>query len=454
MSMLAAVILAAGKGTRMKSELPKVLHCVAGLPMLSYVLEAAEAAGCARKIVVIGFGAGKVAAIVEGQAELAEQKAQLGTGHAVMQAKPLLSGFDGTVMILCGDTPLLDGRELRRFYEHHIGVGNKATVLTAVLKDASGYGRIVRGGDGRVAKIVEQKDADIQELAIKEINTGIYCFDGRELFSALETVGCDNAQGEYYLTDVIARLVEKGAKVGAVAAADKDTVMGVNSRRDLAAAEKWMRMKTNCSLMDEGVTIIDPDSTYIDTTAIIGRDTIVRPNTWIEGNTVVGKDCVIGPNVRLSNTQVGDGSVLHFTYAHDAAVGRNANIGPFVHIRPGTRLADDVKVGNFVEVKNSWVGKGSKLPHLTYVGDADIGENVNMGCGTVTVNYDGKKKYRTKIGDNAFVGCNANLIAPVELGENCYVAAGSTINKEVPPDALGIARTRQQNIENWKRISK
>ena len=440
MSMLAAVILAAGKGTRMKSDLPKVLHCVAGQPMLSHVIAAAETAGCARKIVVIGFGAGKVAAIAEGQVELAEQKEQLGTGHAVMQAKPLLDGFDGTVMVLCGDTPLLDGRELRRFYEHHAEVGNKATVLTAVLDDASGYGRVVRGESGQVVKIIEQKDASIQELAIREINTGIYCFDGKELFAALETVGCDNAQGEYYLTDVIARLVEKGAKVGAAAAAGKDTVMGINSRRDLAAAEKWLRMKTNYSLMDQGVTIIDPDSTYIDATAIIGRDTIVRPHTWIEGNTVIGKDCSIGPDVRLSNVQVGDNSTLHFVYAHDAAIGRNANIGPFVHIRPGTRLADDVKVGNFVEVKNSWVGKGSKLPHLTYVGDADIGENVNIGCGTVTVNYDGKKKYRTKIGDNVFVGCNANLIAPVELGDNCYIAAGSTINKQVPANALDSAR--------------
>jgi bifunctional UDP-N-acetylglucosamine pyrophosphorylase/glucosamine-1-phosphate N-acetyltransferase len=451
MAELSAVILAAGKGTRMKSDLPKVLHCVAGEPMLSHVLNAAETAGCARKIVVIGFGAGKVAAIVEGRAELAEQKEQLGTGHAVIQARPLLADFVGTIMVLCGDTPLLDGRELRRFYEHHIELGNQATILTAGLADATGYGRIVRADSGQVTKIVEQKDASIKELAIKEFNTGIYCFDSKELFAALEQVDCNNAQGEYYLTDVIAKLVDKGAKVGAVIAADDATVMGVNSRRDLAAAEKWLRAKTNGNLMDSGVTIIDPDNTYIDATVTIGRDTIVYPYTWLEGDTVIGRDCAIGPNTRLTNVKVGDNSTVHFAYVHDAAVGKNVTMGPFAHIRPGSRLADEVKVGNFVEVKNSWVGKASKLPHLSYIGDADVGDNVNMGCGSITVNYDGAKKYRTKIGDHAFVGCNANLIAPVVVGDNAYVAAGSTIRDEVPPHALGIARAQQKNIENWQK---
>ena len=450
MSALTAVILAAGKGVRMKSDIPKVLHCVAGKPMLAHVLDAAEVAGCARKIVITGFGADKVASVVKEQAEIAEQKEQLGTGHAVIQAKPLLKDFNGTVMILCGDTPLLDGSDLRRFYEQHTETGNQATVLTAVLPDATGYGRIVRATDGRIEKIVEQKDALTEELDIKEINTGIYCFDSTELFAALEKVDCNNAQGEYYLTDVIAKLVEKDAKVGAVIAADAASVMGVNSRRDLAVAEKWLRWKTNNHMMDEGVTIIDPENTYIDANVVIGRDTIIQPYTWLEGNTVIGKNCVIGPNTRLTNMQIGDGSSLHFTYAHDAAVGKNTNIGPFVHIRPDSCLADGVKVGNFVEIKNSSVGKGSKLPHLSYIGDADVGENVNIGCGCIIVNYDGKKKSRTNIGDNAFVGCNSNLVAPVVLGDNCYIAAGSTITKEVPGNCLGVARARQRNIDCWQ----
>ncbi len=451
MSELTAVILAAGKGTRMKSDLPKVLHVVAGQPMLAHVLDAAEIAGCARKIVVIGFGAGKVAPIVEGRAELVEQKEQLGTGHAVMQAQPLLADGRGAVMILCGDTPLLDGGDLRRFYEHHMEVGNKATVLTALMDDPAGYGRVVRDAAGNVVKIVEQKDASLEELAINEINTGIYCVDSQLLFEVLGKVDCNNAQGEYYLTDVIDKLVAADYKVGAVVAGDSDSVMGVNSRRDLAEAEKLLRQRTNENLMDSGVTIMDPGSTYIDRTVSIGRDTIIYPYTWLEGNTVIGAECVVGPNVRFSNVQTGNGCIVHFTYAHDAAIGNGVTVGPFAHLRPGTRLADEVKVGNFVEVKNSWVGHGSKLPHLSYIGDADIGNGVNMGCGTITVNYDGKKKFRTTIGDNAFVGCNSNLVAPVTVSEGAYIGAGSTITHDVPPGALGIGRAKQKNIDNWSK---
>lgn len=451
MSELAAVILAAGKGTRMNSDWPKVLHCVAGQPMLSHVLYAAETAGCNKKIVVVGFGAGKVAPLVEDRAELVKQEEQLGTGHAVMQAKDSLADFSGTVMILCGDTPLLDGGELRNFYNHHIQTGNKATILTAILDDATGYGRIVRADNGKIVKIVEQKDASMEELKIKEINSGIYCIESEELFAALGKIDCNNAQGEYYLTDVIAKLIEAGAKVGAMPTADKDTIMGVNSRRQLAEAEKWFRQKVNYNLMDEGVTIVDPDSTYIDPTVVIGKDTVIYPFTWLEGNTVIGECCNIGPSTRLTNITMCDNCTVQFSYAHDATIGAGVNIGPYAHIRPGTRLADDVKVGNFVEVKNSWVGNGTKLPHLSYIGDADLGNGVNMGCGSITVNYDGKKKSRTKIGDKSFVGCNSNLVAPVELAENSYIAAGSTITQNVPARALGVGRARQKNIENWNK---
>lgn len=451
MSELAAVILAAGKGTRMNSDWPKVLHCVAGQPMLSHVLNAAETAGCNKKIVIVGFGAGKVAPVVEDRAELVKQEEQLGTGHAVMQAKESLKDFSGTVMILCGDTPLLDGGELRSFYKHHMETGNKATILTAMLDDSTGYGRIVRSSDGKIIKIVEQKDASIEELAIKEINAGIYCIESEDLFSSLGKIDCNNAQGEYYLTDVIAKLIETGAKVGAISTADNETIMGVNYRRQLAEAEKWFRQKINYNLMDEGVTIVDPDNTYIDQTVVIGKDTVIQPFTWLEGNTVIGSCCNVGPSTRLTNVTMGDNCTIHFSYAHDATLGDGVHIGPYAHIRPGTRLADDVKVGNFVEVKNSWVGNGTKLPHLSYIGDADLGNGVNMGCGSITVNYDGKKKSRTKIGDKCFVGCNSNLVAPVELADNSYIAAGSTITQNVPERALGVGRARQKNIENWNK---
>lgn len=451
MSDLAAVILAAGKGTRMKSDLPKVLHEVAGQPMLAHVMDAAEMAGVSKKVVIVGFGAAKVSVFVGDRAELVEQKEQLGTGHALMQAQPLLERFKGTVMVLCGDTPLLDGRELRSFYEHHKESKNSATILTAILRDATGYGRIVRNEDNQVEKIVEQKDASMKELTIGEINTGIYCFEAKDLFTVLPTIDCNNAQGEYYLTDVIAKLVAKGKRVGAVVAADNETVMGINSRVQLAEAEKWLKYRINRHFMEEGVTIIDPDNTYIHPSVIIGKDTIIHPGTVLEGNTSIGEACIIGPHTHLSNVKIGKNSSINFTYAHDAVCGDNATIGPFVHLRPGTRLADNVKVGNFVEVKNSWVGVGSKLPHLSYIGDADIGDNVNMGCGTITVNYDGKKKFRTTIEDNAFVGCNSNLVAPVTVGANSYIAAGSTITKEVPAKALGVARAKQKNIDNWKK---
>lgn len=451
MSELAAVILAAGKGTRMNSDWPKVLHSVAGQPMLSHVLYAAETAGCNKKIVVVGFGASQVAPLVEGRAELVTQEEQLGTGHAVMQAKDSLRDFNGTVMVLCGDTPLLDGAELRNLYNHHLQSGNKATILTAVLDDATGYGRIVRSDSGQILKIVEQKDANLDELSINEVNAGIYCIESEELFTSLGKIDCNNAQCEYYLTDVVAKLISVGEKVGSMTTADKNTIMGINSRRQLAEAEKWFRQKVNYNLMDQGVTIVDPNNTYIDPTVIIGKDTVIYPFTWLEGNTIIGESCNIGPNTRLTNMTIGNNCTIQFSYAHDATIGNGVNIGPYAHIRPGTRLADDVKVGNFVEVKNSWVGMGTKLPHLSYIGDADLGSGVNMGCGTITVNYDGKKKSRTKIGDNSFVGCNSNLVAPVELFENTYIAAGSTITHDVPERALGVARARQKNIENWNK---
>ncbi|MBR5163713.1 MAG: bifunctional UDP-N-acetylglucosamine diphosphorylase/glucosamine-1-phosphate N-acetyltransferase GlmU, partial [Schwartzia sp.] len=327
--------------------------------------------------------------------------------------------------------------------------GAKATVLTAIMPDATGYGRVIRTAAGDVEKIVEHKDATEAERAVREVNSGIYCFDKEALFSALKEVGCDNAQGEYYLPDVLSILRARGEKIWAAAADDYEETLGVNSRAQLAEAEKILRRRKNLALMESGVTLMDPESTFIDADVEIGRDTVIYPFTWLEGKTSVGEGCTLGPSSRFSDVKIGDKVTAHFVYAHECEIADGVTMGPFVHIRPDSHIAKDVKIGNFVEVKNSTVGEGSKLPHLQYIGDCDMGAGVNMGCGTITVNYDGKTKFRTKIGDNAFVGCNSNLVAPVSVGNGAYVAAGSTITKDVPPDDLAVARARQKNIPNW-----
>ncbi len=449
MSELVTIILAAGKGTRMKSSHPKVLHQVCGKAMVRHVLDAAEAAGSKRNIIVVGFGADEVRAELGNAAEVVVQAEQLGTGHAVLQAEPLLRDERGTVMVLCGDTPLLTGALVKRLYEEHVKAGAKATVLTAVMPDATGYGRVIRTAAGDVEKIVEHKDATEEERAVQEVNSGIYCFEKEALFSALKNVGCDNAQGEYYLPDVLSILRERGEKIWAVAADDYEETLGVNSRLHLAQAEKILRRRKNIELMESGVTLMDPDSTFVDSNVIVGRDTVIYPFTWLEGKTVVGEGCTLGPSSRFTDAKIGNSVTAHFVYAHECEIESGATMGPYVHIRPDSHISNDVKIGNFVEVKNSKIGAGSKLPHLQYIGDCDMGAGVNMGCGTITVNYDGKQKFRTKIGDNAFVGCNSNLVAPVAVGDGAYVAAGSTITKDVPPEELAVARARQKNIPNW-----
>ena len=449
MANLVAVILAAGKGTRMRSKYPKVLHKVGGKPMLQHVIDAATVAGCDDKVVIVGHEAELVEKMVGSQGKIALQAEQLGTGHAVMQTAEALKGFTGTALILCGDTPLLEGEELKKFCEAHKASGAAATVLTAVMDDPFGYGRIVRDEKGNVQAIVEQKDATEAQKAIKEINTGIYCMECPLMFDVLATLTNDNAQGEYYLTDVLEKLNQAGQKVGGVVTKDSDMVMGINSRKQLSVAEGVMRQRILDKLMDNGVTIMDPASTFIEGSVKIGRDTIIYPYTWLEGTTEIGEDCEIGPNARFTNVKIGNDNHLQFIYGHDCEVKNHVTAGPYVHLRPDTVISDGVKIGNYVEVKNSNVGEGTKLPHLTYIGDSDIGSGVNMGCGCITVNYDGKKKHRTIIGDNAFVGCNTNLVAPVTVQANTYIGAGSTITKEVPENALGIARAKQKNIEGW-----
>ena len=435
MADLTTIILAAGKGTRMKSSLPKVLHKAGGKAMLAHVLDAAKEAGAGRSIVVVGFGGAAVEEALAGEAEFVTQAEQLGTGHAVLQTEPLLRGEKGTVLVLCGDTPLLTGTLLKKFVEEHAAAGAKATVLTAVMPDATGYGRVIRAADGTVAKIVEHKDATKEELGVREINSGIYCFSAPDLFAALHEVGNDNAQGEYYLPDVLEILKQKGEKIFAVAADSYEETLGVNSRAQLAASEKILRRRKNEALMAEGVTLMDPETTYVDVDVVVGRDTVIYPGTWLEGRTVIGEGCEIGPNSRFQNVKIGAHVTAHFCYAHECEIADGVTLGPYVHIRPDTKLAAGVKIGNFVEVKNSMVGEGTKLPHLSYIGDSDIGAGVNMGCGTITVNYDGKKKFRTTVGDG--------------VGDNAYVGAGSTITKDIPEGDLAIARAHQKNITGW-----
>lgn len=449
MREMVAVILAAGKGTRMKSSLPKVLHSVGGKPMLRHVMEAARGAGAARTVVVVGFGGEQVAEAMGQGAEYVTQAEQLGTGHAVMQTKDCLRGFNGTLLLLCGDTPLLTSATLRELCRIHSETAAAATVLTAVLQDPSGYGRILRGADGGVCGIVEQKDATAEQRAIREINTGIYCFEAEPLFKALDGLTCENVQREYYLTDVLAILARSGHKVGAVEGAGFEETLGINSRVQLADAEAVLRRRKLQELMENGVTVMDPSSTFIDASVSIGQDTVIYPFTWIEGETVIGGNCRIGPNTRISDSVLGEAVTLHFSYAHECRIHDGVTVGPYVHLRPDTELLSGVKVGNFVEIKNTRVGTKSKVPHLSYIGDTDMGAGVNIGSGTITVNYDGKKKHRTTIGDDAFIGCNTNLVAPVSVGDGAYIAAGSTITKDVPARALGVGRARQMNIAGW-----
>ncbi len=449
MNQLGALILAAGKGTRMKSALPKVLHKVSGKAMVERVLDTVEELGVSRKVVIIGFGGEAVQSYLGSRCEFVVQEEQNGTGHAVKQAQPVLGSHKGIILLLCGDTPLVTKASLEALLEEHKQSGAAATILTAHMPDPTGYGRIIRDNQHNVVRIVEQKDGKPEELVVQEVNTGMYVFDSAKLWPCLDQLSDDNAQGELYITDVVSILVNGGDKVSAYMTTDFEESLGVNSRAQLAEAEQILRRRKNKELMEGGVTLIDPATTYVAPEVIIGTDTILYPGTILEGNTVIGKECEIGPHTRLTNVVVGDNNYIHFTYGHDCEVKNNTDIGPYVHLRPNTVIGDKVHLGNFVEVKNSNVGEGTKFPHLSYIGDSDVGAGVNLGCGTITVNYDGKLKHRTTIEDGAFVGCNSNLVAPVRIGEGSYVGAGSTITKNVPPKSLAVGRAKQIVKENW-----
>ena len=449
MDNICALILAAGMGTRMKSSLPKVLHKVNGIPMIEQVIRLCREAGCSDLAAVTGFQGDVVRETVGAGISYIEQKEQLGTGHAVMQAAEYLKNRSSYVLIICGDTPLLRAETIRRLIEECPEKKAAAAVLTAIMDDPFGYGRVLRDEAGHMTRIVEQKDGTPDELAVREINTGTYCFEISALLSALPKLNCQNAQGEYYLTDVFEILIREGHVVLPITSPDADETMGVNSRAQLAAASAILRRRKAEELMAEGITLIDPAAVYIEQDVRIGRDTIIYPGTILQGKTVIGERCILGPDTQLTNVRCGNGNRLNRVYAHDCMMGDDNEIGPFVHLRPDTKLHDGVKIGNFVEVKNSDVGNGTKLPHLIYCGDSDLGENVNFGCGTVTVNFDGKEKHRCQVGDHAFIGCNTNLVAPVRIGERAFTAAGSTVTKDVPAKALAVARAKQKNIEDW-----
>ncbi|MGE5484186.1 MAG: bifunctional UDP-N-acetylglucosamine diphosphorylase/glucosamine-1-phosphate N-acetyltransferase GlmU [Ignavibacteriales bacterium] len=449
MQKVAAIVLAAGLGTRMKSSLVKTMHPLRGKPLITYSVNTAKELEPARLIVVVGHQAGKVMDAVGPEVAYAVQREQKGTAHAVMQAVPLLQGFDGDVVVLYADMPLLPSSLVRRLIERHSSNGCSATVLTSIFTNPSGYGRVIRDAAGEFLRVVEDRDCSPAERSINEINTGVYCFTYHLLLEALDRVRPENAQGEFYLTDVLGIMQAAGHRVGTVTAEDETEVAGINDRKQLAWAEKVLRDRQLDKLMLHGVTILDPSSTFIDDGVEIGPDTVVKPFTFLEGRTSVGSGCTIGPSTRIIDSVIGDGSTVEFSVIEDSRFDERVRVGPFNHIRPGTRLRSGVRVGNFAEIKNSTIGAGSKVPHHSYVGDTDVGEGVNMGAGCVTVNYDGKRKHRTVIGDGAFVGCNVNIIAPRKIGDRAYLAAGSTVHADVPPDALAIARAKQENKEGW-----
>ena len=444
-----AVVLAADQGTRMKSKLYKVLHEVCGKTMVEHVIDQVEQAGVDKIVTIVGHGAEAVQTTVGNRSEFVLQSEQLGTGHAVLQAKETLGGKSGTTLVICGDTPLLTAQTLENLVKHHESQQAKATILTAHADDPLGYGRIIRNQAQHVEKIVEQKDATESEARVQEINTGTYVFDNEILFEALANVNNDNAQGEYYLPDVIEILKKQGQIVSAYQMADMSEALGVNDRVALAEASVKMKKKINEKHMRNGVTLLDPFNTYIEADVKIGSDTIIEPGVLLKGQTVIGEDCFIGTHSEISDSKIGNRVRVISSNIESAEMADDSNIGPYSHLRPNSKIGEQVHIGNFVEVKNAQIGAHTSVAHLTYVGDADLGENINVGCGVVFVNYDGKDKHRSTVGDNSFIGCNVNLIAPVEIGANTVLAAGSTITQDVPEQALGIARARQVNKEGY-----
>jgi bifunctional UDP-N-acetylglucosamine pyrophosphorylase / glucosamine-1-phosphate N-acetyltransferase len=446
---LEVIILAAGLGTRMKSSTIKILHRAAGRPIIDYVLDLASELSTQPPVMVIGHQREQVQQAVDNRARFAVQEQQLGTGHAVLQAAAHVDASK-RVLILSGDVPLTRRETLQRLLDEHAQSGNALTLLTMKLADPGMYGRIVRDDSGAVQRIVEAKDASDDEKRIDEVNAGIYVFDGAHLFDNLRNLSTNNAQGEYYLTDLLHTLRERGQRVGAVVAHDPIEALGVNSRADLAQVDTEIQRRVVEKLMHEGVTFRNPSTVVIDSTVTIGADTVIYPFATIEGTTKIGRDCVIEPGVHLINVQIADNvHIKTGTVAEDAIIEEEASVGPYAHLRPGSKLGRKVKVGNFVETKKAVFGEGAKASHLSYIGDAEIGAGVNIGAGTITCNYDGVRKHKTVLEDGVFIGSDTQLVAPVRVGRGAYIGAGSTITKDVPPGALSLSRTPQKTIEGW-----
>ena len=448
------VILAAGKGTRMKSELPKVLHRVAGRPMLDYVLDLADGVGARCKTIVIGHQAEKLKAALSGRTDVTfvVQEPQLGTAHALLQAESALRQATGTLVLLSGDVPRLTRKTLLSLVDHHGATHAALTVLTAWVDDPKGYGRVIRepGVGQRIARIVEDKDAGPDERSIREINSGIYAFAVDGLFDSVRRIAAENAQHEYYLPDLVKIFRAQGRTVETVMVHDPDEVRGINSRIELASMSRMMRNQKNTELMASGVTLEDPATAYIDTGVTIGPDTIIHPGVTLEGTTTVGSGCEIHSGVRIVNSHIGDGAIIfNHCVLVEARVANEARVGPFAHLRKDADVRERARVGNFVELKNTVLGPGSKSMHLAYLGDARIGERVNIGAGTITCNYDGQKKRQTTIEDGAFIGSDSQLIAPVTIGRDAYVGSGTTIREDVPAEALAVSAGKQRNIEGW-----
>lgn len=453
--MKCAIILAGGKGTRMKADCPKVMCNVIFKPMISYVIDAVKEAGIQDICVITGYKHEEVEAYLSDDIKTALQEPQLGTGHAVMQATDFIKNHtEDEILILNGDGPLMDAETINKAYDYHKTNNNSITLISAIVQDTEGIGHIKRDENGTLLRIVEHKDATPEEKNIKESNAGCYWFSGSDLLYALDNITNNNAQKEYYLTDSLEILINAGKNAGAYVVENSEVVLGANDRKQLNDLNTIMRKNINTRLMLDGVDIPCTDGVIIGKDVKIGNSTVILPNTIILGETVIGSGCTIGPNTYIDNADIGDNVILDNCKILDSTVEEGVDAGPFVKVRANSTLKKGVHIGNFVEVKNSTVGEGSKSAHLTYIGDSDVGSDVNFGCGTVTCNYDGKNKSRCKIGDGAFIGCNTNLIAPVEVGEQAYIAAGSTITDSIPEKALSIARARQVIKEGWVDIKK
>ena len=447
--MFTSIILAAGMGTRMKSEKPKVIHKICGKELCRWVAESSKKAGAETVVSVIGHKGELVREALGDMCEYAVQAEQKGTGHALVQAIDYIKAAKENVVVLTGDAPLIKSETIENAIKHHRENSNDITVITAILTEPSGYGRIVRDENGNVLKIVEQKDATDEEKAICEVNSGMYVFNSASLADALGKLTPNNAQGEYYLTDTLEILLSEGKKAGAYTVSDNDEIRGINDRIQLSEAEEIMHNRIVRYHMLNGVTMHCPDSIYIEDGVEIGKDTEIDRNTEILSGTKIGSNCYIGMGSRLEGAVIGDGVEVLSSYILESEIGNNTHVGPFAYVRPNCKVGENVKVGDFVEIKNSVIDDKTKISHLTYIGDSDVGKNVNFGCGTVTCNYDGKKKFRSTIGDNSFVGCNTNLVSPVNVGARAYIAAGSTITEDIPDGSMSIARSRQTNKIGW-----